>query len=313
MRQDKDRCGKWLLSHHGDAILKLAGVSGFTTWRLLSNEVVAPRRVLDGLLEVTFQEEASPTLVLVEIESYPGSDADRQVFDDVLLVTLEHGKVPEVLSLVLKPKGNVEVSGGQERVSQRGGTRLSGSWPVVRMWELDADDLLGGGDVGLVPWASLARTDKPPEQLLGECVARIKQVPNNVDRAGLMATTEILANLAFPKLLLPKIFGGPDMIIKAPILDEVRAILREQYEAEGRQKGLQEGLQEGRQEGRQEGMRDNIALILENRFGALPRPGTTELTSITDMDRLQHLLITATTCPDLDAFFAQVAATQPES
>jgi hypothetical protein len=38
MRQDKDRTGKWLLAHHGDAILKLGGVTGFSSWKPLQAE-----------------------------------------------------------------------------------------------------------------------------------------------------------------------------------------------------------------------------------------------------------------------------------
>lgn len=82
MRQDKDRSGKWLLAHHGDAGLKLAGLTGFTTWKALQPETVAPGRLPDGLLEVRFPGEAEATLVLVEIETYPDADADRQVLDD---------------------------------------------------------------------------------------------------------------------------------------------------------------------------------------------------------------------------------------
>jgi hypothetical protein len=69
MRQDKDRSAKWMLAHHGDAILKLAGLTGFTCWKALQPETVAPRRLPDGLLEVRFPVSSEPVLVLVEIES----------------------------------------------------------------------------------------------------------------------------------------------------------------------------------------------------------------------------------------------------
>ena len=74
MRPDKDRSSKWLLTHHGDAVLTLAGLSGFTTWKALQAETVAPRRLPDGLLEVRFPGASAPVLVLVEIETYPDSD-----------------------------------------------------------------------------------------------------------------------------------------------------------------------------------------------------------------------------------------------
>ena len=143
MRQDKDRSGKWLLTHHGDAVLKLAGLTGFTAWKALQPETVAPRRLPDGLLEVRFPNESEPTLVLVEIETYPDADADRQVFDDVMLIAVDRKVVPEVVSVVLKPKGNLTVTGAAERTSRRGRTRVGhgpwcgfGSWTPRRCFRL---------------------------------------------------------------------------------------------------------------------------------------------------------------------------------
>lgn len=138
MHQDKDRVGKWLLAKHGDALLRLAGITGFTNWEYVPTEVVAPRRTLDGLFRVRYAGEREPRLVLVEIESYADSTADRQVLDDIMLVALEHRRIPEVVSLVLKPKGAVTVNGRDERVSPSGQVRLTGTWPVVRVgsWTL---------------------------------------------------------------------------------------------------------------------------------------------------------------------------------
>jgi hypothetical protein len=134
MHQDKDRSSKWLLTHHGNAILKLGGFTGFTHWQAIQPETVAPRRLPDGLLEVRFLGEADPTWVLVEIETYPDKDADRQVFDDLMLIAVDRKFVPEVISLVLKPKGHLEVTGNAERTSRRGGTRIGGPWCGCGNW-----------------------------------------------------------------------------------------------------------------------------------------------------------------------------------
>src|SRR5262249_40198084 len=154
----KDRSSKWLLTHHGDAILRLGGIDGFTAWRTLANEKVAPRRLPDGLVEVHFPDRPEPVWVLVEIESYPDASTDQQGFEDLMVIALEHGVVPEVVALILKPKGNQTVVGAAEKTSAGGRTRLSASWPVVRLWELDAERLLEAGDPGLIPWVPLARS-----------------------------------------------------------------------------------------------------------------------------------------------------------
>jgi len=130
MHQDKDRSAKWLLGKHGDALLRLAGITGFTKWEHAPAEVVAPRRSLDGLFKLTFPGEREPRLVIVEIESYADSTADRQVLDDIMLVALEHRRLPEVVSLILKPKGEVAVNGRDEGPARRGKCESSarGRW-----------------------------------------------------------------------------------------------------------------------------------------------------------------------------------------
>lgn len=288
MRQDKDRSSKWLLTHHGDAVLRLGGLSGFTSWKALQAETVAPRRLPDGLLEVRFAGAPEPVLVLVEIETYPDSDADRQVLEDLMLIAVDRKVVPEVVSLVLKPKGNLKVTGSSERTSARGQTRVSGSWPVVRLWELEADQLLAAGDAGLVPWVPLTKSALAPEELMTRCRDRLAQVADPNDRAGLMAVTQILAGLAFPDKRFLDLFGGAKAMIDSPVIDEVKEILKKQYEAEFTAKAL----------------RGAVVATLETRFGTVPAERLAPVQAIADETRLKELHRLAITCPDVDTFVA---------
>jgi hypothetical protein len=288
MRQDKDRSGKWLIGRHGDAILRLGGLTDFIAWKAVPPETVAPRRLPDGLLEVRFPGEPDPRLVLVEIETYPDRDVARQVLDDLMLLAVERRAVPEVVSLVLRPKGRAEAVGRDERTSPSGRTTVGGSWPVVRMWELDAADLLAAGDVGLIPWVPLARTDLPPEELLARCRDRIAAVPDPTDRAGLMAVTHILARLAYPSGRFLDLFGGLDVMIESPVLDEVKEIIRRRE--------------------RTDAVRDNIVAFLEARFGTVPADVRSGVVGVTDPTRLEALVRLAATCPDVAAFAAGLAS-----
>ena len=159
--------------------------------------------------------------MLVEIETYPARDADRQLFEDLQIVALVRNVIPEVVCLVLRPRGQVQVTGTAERVSRRGRTRLSASWQVVRLWDLRAEDLLAVGDVGLVPWVPLTRSDEPPEVVLGRCRERIDGVSDPSDRAGLLAVTQILGSLVYGDPRLLDLLGGFDAMIESPYLDEV--------------------------------------------------------------------------------------------
>lgn len=302
MRQDKDRSGKWLLTHHGDAILKLGGITGFSAWKVVQSEIVAPRRLPDGLIEVHFAGRAEPTWVLVEIETYPDADVDRQVLDDLMLIAVDRKTVPEVVSLVLKPKGNLTVAGAGERTSGTGRTRLGGSWPVVRLWELDADTLLATGDAGLVPWVPLTRTTLTPDELMTRCRDRLVQVPDANDRAGLMAVTQILAGLAFPDRPFSNLFGGAPMLAKvlanavleSPALSETKEMILDQI----------------RRDLRAETLREDVATILQARFGAVSAERVAALDAVADEARLKELVRLAATCPDLDAFAADLTGSR---
>ena len=105
MRQDKDRSGKWLIDHHGDSILKLANISGFTSWRAAQSELVAPRRLPDGLLEVAFPNRPGTDPFIIEIETYADRGIGPQVFEDILITRIERGVIPDVIALILRRKG----------------------------------------------------------------------------------------------------------------------------------------------------------------------------------------------------------------
>jgi hypothetical protein len=94
VRQDKDRSSKWLIERHGDALLKLGGLTGFTSWRPLPPETIAPRRLPDGLIEVRFPGDAEPRLVLVEIETDADRRIDPQVLEDLMLLAVERRAIP---------------------------------------------------------------------------------------------------------------------------------------------------------------------------------------------------------------------------
>jgi hypothetical protein len=236
--------------------------------------------------------------VLIEIETYPDKEVDQQLLDDLMLIALDRKEVPEVVSLILKPKGNANVSGVAERSSSRGHTKLGGSWPVVELWKQDAESLLAMGDVGLIPWVPLARSAMTPELLLLQCRDKIATVADPADRAGLMAVTQILAGLAFPDRRFLHLFGGPEVMIESPVLDEVKEILRKRYIAEGRVEGAIQTL------------RHSVIAILEARFGPVPAERLSGLATVVDQTQLENLQKYAATCQDVEAFLARLVSAQ---
>jgi len=47
-----DKSSKWLIEHHGDSILRLAGVRDIVASVPLQAELVQSRRLPDGLIEI---------------------------------------------------------------------------------------------------------------------------------------------------------------------------------------------------------------------------------------------------------------------
>ncbi len=104
-RQQFDKSSKYLLREHGRGILTLAGAADVRTCRPLQAELVQPRRLPDGLLEVFFRGRKEPDYVLVEVATYPEKRALNQAINDLMLSRQQLGRLPELLMLVLCPKG----------------------------------------------------------------------------------------------------------------------------------------------------------------------------------------------------------------
>ena len=172
---EKDKSSKWLIQHHGNSILWMGGVVGIETWRPLQAEVVQPRQLPDGLIEAHLQGQAEPSLFVLEIATYPESRVAEQVLRDMTLVYLGQRVLPDVITLVLHPKGNVRVTGSLELTSPAEMTRWSVSWKVVELWAIPAETLLDARDVGLIPWVPLAHFDGPPEPIFQQCRKRIDE------------------------------------------------------------------------------------------------------------------------------------------
>ena len=175
--QEYDKSSKWLIQHHGDSILRLAGVRDLAEWRPLPVELVQPRRLPDGLIEARRRDEAESDLFVLELATYPEGRIAEQAVRDAALVYLDRGIVPEVLVLVLHPKGNLRAPGSADLRSGWGWTHWQMSWKLVELWTLPAEDLLASNDVGLIPWVVLSHFDGPPEPIFRQCRAGSTATP----------------------------------------------------------------------------------------------------------------------------------------
>lgn len=315
-----DAGSKWLIQHHGESLLRLAGVHDLVSWKAVQAETVVPRRIPDGLIEAHVRERAEPILFALEISAYPYTRLARQILEDAVLIYLARGAVPEVVALVLRRRGRKPAPSELFLRSQGGTTAIRVTWKVVEVWKIPAADLLAAGDLGLIPLVPLSAIDGPMEPYLDECRARIERDAPEDEREDLRVVTHFFAGLEYNDPRLFEKLGGNREMLKtgSPLLRELfEEVTREglrkgrrEGRREGRLEGRREGRLEGRHEGRLEGRREvaetDIITVLKARFGPEAEALSADLKAIDDA-RLESILAFAATCPDLASFREQIA------
>ncbi len=233
-----------------------------------------PRRSPDGLLEVLLEGETEENLFLLEVATYPERRVGKQMTDDLLLVYLDRGELPEGVTLVLRPKGKYRVPRSQTLRSRRGLSSCRVKWHVVELWKIPAEELLQADDIGLIPWVPLTDFPDPPETMLQRCREAIEEHAPVAEKANLLAVTEVLTFLRYNNLDLLTILGGSKVMLESPLIQNLLA----------------------------EKVHQDIVMFLEARFGDVPRDLVEEIESVVDEKQLKGLVPLAGSCPDLDAF-----------
>ncbi|QEH36324.1 hypothetical protein OJF2_48850 [Aquisphaera giovannonii] len=285
-----DKSSKWLIQHHGDSILRLAGITDIAEWRPLQAELVLPRRFPDGLIEVRRATPGEPELFILEIATYPEPRIAEQALRDAALVYLDRGILPEVVVLVLRPRGGRRIPRSIELRGSRGETVLHLRWHTVELANIPAAELLDAGDVGLVPWVTLARIDGPPEPVFRRCKERIDREAATGEKENLIAVAQVLASLRYNDEGLLQLLGGSAAVIESPLLQE----LKEQW--------TREAATQARREATHSAQVRMIVDFLSARFGDRATSLRNRLDSIDDESRLDALVKVAATCTSLKDF-----------
>lgn len=197
---------------------------------------------------------------------------------DLLLVYLVRNEVPNILVLVLRPRGQLRVSDRAQRPSPDGVTELGGRWRVVELWNVPAEPGLATADPGLMPWVPLMQSAEPPEVVLRRCREVIDQHATDAEREPLLAVTQVFTKLRYKDPGLLTILGGKKAMLESPLIREVVA--------ESRHK--------------------DILKVLRYRLGPVPPGLEAEVRSILGETVLDAALDLAMASPDLERFGAEL-------
>ncbi len=233
-----------------------------------------PSKLPDGLLEVRLLGRKAPIYFILEISSYADRRVHEQVIHDMTLVYLDRGELPEVLTVVLRLKGKIQVEESIDQRSPLGWTRWHSSWRVVELWNVAADYLLALDDPGLIPWVPLNNFEGPPEPIFQKCRDQIDLHASPDEHDNLLAVTQVLSRLRYESSGLLTILGGRDAMIESPLIQELQA----------------------------EAIQRTILSILADRFGNVSGSLPSSLAQIRDENTLHELAKTAGRCEDLSAF-----------
>jgi hypothetical protein len=281
-REAKDRSSEWLIEHYADSLLLVAGVTGFTSCKAVNPVMVHPKRIPDGLLEVTFPHHPTPSVFLVEVTTYPDKEERDQVMEDVALVLLERRVVPEVISIVLSTRGNQTLEGEHQRTSRHGRTSLLCKWEVVQLWELGAQQLLDLDQPGVLPLVPLTRFDEEPAAMLERCRDRIDRLAPPDQRDNLLAIAATMTAFRYIQDALFDIFARRLTVNENPFLARIE------------------------RQGACAKAQSDIIDVLEERLGDVPEDVRVRVRSIPDEERLRKLLRSAARSDSFSAFLERM-------
>jgi hypothetical protein len=281
MHQKYDICSKWLIECYGDAILGIAGFDGVESFTPLAAELVHSRQLPDGLLEVRFAGQPEPVLFLIEVSTVPEARVDEQLLRDLMMVYINRGTLPEMLTLVLRPKGRAEVSESLTRASPLGHTTFAVRWSVIDLWQRSPVDT----SAGMAPWMALMKTSEPPEVHLRRCMDLAATAANPDHREKLLVITQVMAGLRYHEAQIERVFQREFSMIESPLLDKwaEQRVLRERQQM--------------------------ILEFLSHRGMTVDESIATAVKSIRDASRLSVLSKAAATCESVDTFRTVLNAT----
>ncbi|MBF0497825.1 MAG: hypothetical protein HQK58_14830 [Deltaproteobacteria bacterium] len=171
---------------------------------------------------------------------------------------------------------------------------------LIRVNELDAQEIIEQGVLSLMPFVPLMRSGKRLAYRADELI--YESSLSKADKAVMLTSMAILAAIVSTNLAQELFFRRKDLMLESPAykMFEKDAFKR------GLKQGLEKGIKEGEEKGKREGVirtsRENLLEILRERFEKIPRKMLQSLNTVKDPNLLKSFVKLAVKVESLNQF-----------
>ena len=290
MAQQYDRTMKRLTSvFTGDYVRFVLGAEAFRAEAVTLEEEEVDRELPSLSREVDFvcrvRLDGDAALLLIEFQTAWASDMPRRMagYSWRLHERYDEGVYPVVV--VLRPGGRLQ---RHWRMSVWGREVARCRFEVIRLWEMEAAEVVSRGLVGLYPLLPLMRwgASEPAEVLARSQDLILAQVEGREERADAYVALRVLRGIRYPLELVNRILRRRQLMLESPVYEQIRA--------------------EGRDEGQQARLCEDVLAVLEVRFGLVPPALAERVRQLKDPEALEGFLRGAAVAESLEAFAGEL-------
>lgn len=253
--------------------LRLLGLPGAGA-EVIDADLATVTAEADRVLSV---QHRKPYLAHIEFQSARDERmAERMLRYNVLLRYRHDVPVRSAVFLLRREADGGDLSGEFRYYDTEDESYLEFRYRVVRVWELNPEEMLASGGVATLPLAPLAGV---PARQLPDIVRRMQEriteegVPRDMERK-LWSATYILLGLSHPAAFISELLRG----------------VRQMRESSTYQAILAEGRAEGEVQGQLREVRKMLLRVGGKRFGAPPAAAARTIDGTDDLARLEALL-----------------------
>jgi predicted transposase YdaD len=259
-----DLSGKRTITIYNQAWLEwLLREEAVTVEGEVSGELQFVARATDSLLRV--QGESGPFLALTELQLHHDPEMPARLAAYTVLAQQKY-KLDVFVTVIYLLPPPVGVTPARALHREFRGQTTHQDFQVIALWELEAREILAGGNPALLPFVPLMEGGATKEILVA-CAERIRQEPEALELetilavfAGYVLSADIINQILRWEMTLFR----ESSIIK-DLLTEERILGFQEGEQLGLQKGEQLGLQKGEQLGLQKG--EQLGLLKGEQLG----------------------------------------------